>query len=58
MKALRRFLDLSYAAMLEDLVDDTPPNWHARLQGKAEMMRQLNDMFDKPLAPGKQEGKE
>lgn len=60
IKAVRRFLELSYEAMLEDLVDDAPPTYHARLQGKAEMVRQLNDMFDKPLNPQmqKMEGKE
>jgi len=52
---LRTFLELSYAAMLEDLVDDTPPTHHARLQGKVEMMRQLNDMFDKQLFAKKDE---
>lgn len=52
VKALRRFLEISYEMMLEDLVDDAPPTFHARLQGKAEMTRQLNDLFDKPLAPG------
>lgn len=52
---LRSFLELSYEAMIEDLVDDAPPTYHARLQGKAEMMRQLNDMFDKQLF-AKQEG--
>lgn len=57
IKAVRRFLEVSYEQMLEDLVPDAPPNYHARLQGKAEMMRQMNEMFDKPLAPHtKQEG--
>lgn len=52
---LRNFLELSYEAMLEDLVGDVPPTYHARLQGKAEMMRQLNDMFDKQLFAKKDE---
>lgn len=57
IKAVRRFLELSYEEMLEDLVADTQPVWHTRLQGKAEMVRQLNGMFDKPLMPQmKQEG--
>lgn len=49
--ALRRFLELSFEEMVQDLVASTPPDWHARLQGKAEMVQQLDKMFDRPLNP-------
>jgi hypothetical protein len=58
IKALRRFLELTYEQMCEDLVMDGPPNHHMRLQGKAEMMQQLDKMFDRPLAPAQMQKKE